>query len=144
MKRLPYVGIAFSIGTNIGEFWHNNNQYKSWFEKFGRFSAGIGLDIGVAATTSTGAIIGSFIAPGVGTIIGGAIGAGVGIVGSWLIEDTVKDFGEKVGREIEEGVQEIKEGVEKVGKEIEEGIETVTEMVNDSLTTAEKYIANFF
>jgi toxin YxiD len=144
MKRLPYVGIAFSIGTNIGEFWNDNNQYKSWFEKFGRFSAGIGLDIGVAATTSTGAIIGSFIAPGVGTIIGGAIGAGVGIVGSWLIEDTVKDFGEKVGREIEEGVQEIKEGVEKVGKEIEEGIETVTEMVNDSLTSAEKFIANFF
>ncbi|BDG47810.1 LXG domain-containing protein [Parageobacillus sp. KH3-4] len=144
IKRLPYAGIAFSVTTNIGEFWSDNNQYKSSFENFGRFSAGIGLDIGVVATTSAGAYIGSLIAPGPGTIIGGAIGAGVGIVGSWLIEDVAKDFGEKVGREFGEGVQKIKEGVEKVGKEIEEGIENVTEMVRDSLTSAEKFIVDFF
>lgn len=148
MEKFPYAGIAFSIGTNMAEFWSDNNQYKSSVEKAGRFAAGIGLDIGVAATTSAGAYIGSLIAPGPGTIIGGAIGAGVGIVGSWLIEDTVKDFGEKVAKEIEEGVQEtiqeIGEGVEKVGKEIEEGIENVTEMVSDSLTSAEKFIADFF
>ncbi|WP_339192835.1 hypothetical protein NSU02_10280 [Aeribacillus sp. FSL W8-0870] len=144
MKKLPLAGAWFSLVTNAGELFSDENQYKSLFEKFGRFSAGLGLDVGVAATTSAGAYIGSLIAPGPGTIIGGAIGAGVGIVGSWLLEDNVKDFGEKVGREIEEGVQGIKEGVEKVGKEIEEGIETVTEMANDSLTSAEKFIANFF
>jgi toxin YxiD len=148
IKRLPFVGIAFSVATNIGEFWNDNNQYKSDVEKAGRFAAGIGLDLGVAATTSAGAYIGSLIAPGVGTIIGGAIGAGVGIVGSLLIEDTAKDFGEKVAKEIAEGVQEtfqeIGEGAEKVGKEIKEGIENVTEMVSDSLTRAEKFIADFF
>ncbi|GMO00874.1 LXG domain-containing protein [Parageobacillus thermoglucosidasius] len=137
IKKLPYAGIAFSIGTNMTEFWNDNNQYKSSFEKFGRFAAGIGLDIGVAATTSAGAYIGSLIAPGVGTIIGGAIGAGVGIVGSWLIEDDAKDFGEKA-------MNEIVEGVEKVEKEIKEGIENITEMVSDSLTSAGKFIADFF
>ncbi|MBY6278428.1 hypothetical protein, partial [Symbiobacterium thermophilum] len=144
IKRLPYAGIAFSVGTNIGEIFSDENQYKSLPEKGGRFAAGIGLDVGVAATTSAGAYIGSLIAPGVGTIIGGAIGAGVGIVGSWLIEDIAKDFGEKVGREFGESVREIKESVEKVGKEIEEGIENVTEMVSDSLTSAGKFIADFF
>ncbi|MBA2876388.1 ribonuclease YeeF family protein [Thermaerobacillus caldiproteolyticus] len=144
IKRLPLAGVWFSLGTNAGEFFSDENQYKSLYEKFGRFSAGLGLDVGVAATTSAGAYIGSLIAPGPGTIIGGAIGAGVGIVGSWLIEDAAKDFGEKVGREIEEVVQGIKEGVEEVGKEIEEGIENVTEMVSDSLANAEKFIADFF
>lgn len=144
IKRLPLAGVWFSLGTNAGEFFSDENQYKSLYEKFGRFSAGLGLDVGVAATTSAGAYIGSLIAPGPGTIIGGAIGAGVGIVGSWLIEDAAKDFGEKVGREIEKVVQGIKEGVEEVGKEIEEGIENVTEMVSDSLANAEKFIADFF
>jgi hypothetical protein len=137
IKRLPFAGTLFSVGTNMGEFFSEDNRYKSEFEKFGRFSAGLGLDVGVAATTSAGAYIGSLIAPGVGTIIGGAIGAGVGIVGSLLIEDTVKDWGEKVGREIEEGF-------EKVGQEIEEGIENVKEMINDSFTNTKKFIANFF
>ncbi|KZM53797.1 T7SS effector LXG polymorphic toxin [Aeribacillus pallidus] len=137
IKRLPFAGTLFSVGTNMGEFFSDDNRYKSEFEKFGRFSAGLGLDVGVAATTSAGAYIGSLIAPGVGTIIGGAIGAGVSIVGSWLIEDTVKDWGEKVGREIEEGF-------EKVGREIEEGIENVKEMINDSFTNTKKFIANFF
>lgn len=144
IKRLPLAGVWFSLGTNAGEFFSDENQYKSLYEKFGRFSAGLGLDVGVAATTSAGAYIGSLIAPGPGTIIGGAIGAGVGIVGSWLIEDAAKDFGEKVGREIEKVVQGIKEGVEEVGKEIEEGIKNVTEMVSDSLANAEKFIADFF
>jgi toxin YxiD len=135
IKRLPLGGMLFSVSTNMGEFFSDENQYKSLTEKSGRFAAGIGLDIGVAATTSAGAYIGSLIAPGVGTIIGGAIGAGVGIVGSWLIEDDVKDFGEKVAKEIVEGVQEtvqeIGEGVETVVNEIEEGIENVGNFIAD-------------
>jgi toxin YxiD len=135
LKRVPLGGILFSVSTNMGEFFSDENQYKSLTEKSGRFAAGIGLDLGVAGTTSAGAYIGSLIAPGPGTIIGGAIGAGVGIVGSWLIEDDVKDFGEKVAKEIVEGVQEtiqeIGEGVETVVNEIEEGIENVGNFIAD-------------
>ncbi|MCT1578329.1 hypothetical protein M3E13_01145 [Oceanobacillus kimchii] len=49
------------------------------------------------------------ICPGVGTIIGGAVGAGVGIVGSWLAEDTVKDWGESAGRWVDDRYEDVKD-----------------------------------
>lgn len=105
-KRIPYVGILFSLGTNSGEYYSDENKHKSFLEKSGRFSSGIGLDLGVAGVTTAGAGIGTLICPGAGTIIGGAIGAGIGIVGSWIVEDTVKDWGEAAGGWIEDRVDD--------------------------------------
>lgn len=108
-KKVPVVGMIFSGVTNSGEFFSDENKHKSGGEKTGRFVAGLGLDAGVAGVTTAGAAIGTMICPGVGTIIGGAVGAGVGIVGSWLAEDTVKDWGESAGRWVEDRAEDAKE-----------------------------------
>ncbi|MCY7790982.1 LXG domain-containing protein [Bacillus haynesii] len=42
VKRIPYAGIIFSFATNGAEFISDDNKGKSNYEKFGRFSAGIG------------------------------------------------------------------------------------------------------
>lgn len=105
-KKIPYVGIVFSGVTNSGEIYSDENKHKSGLERAGRFTAGLGLDAGVAGVTTIGAGIGTLICPGVGTIIGGAIGAGTGIIGSWKLEDTVKDWGENAGRWVEDRVED--------------------------------------
>ncbi|MEW9675104.1 LXG domain-containing protein [Lentibacillus sp. L22] len=115
-KRIPYAGILFSVGTNSGEYFSDENKYKSFYEKSGRFAGGIGLDLGVAGLTTGGAVIGSMICPGVGTVIGGAVGAGVGIVGSWFVEGTVKEWGENAGRWVEDTVKDAGDWIgDKVG-----------------------------
>uniref|UniRef100_C5DA85 Uncharacterized protein n=1 Tax=Geobacillus sp. (strain WCH70) TaxID=471223 RepID=C5DA85_GEOSW len=103
------------------------------FEKTGRFIAELGLDAGVAALTSTGALIGSMVAPGVGTFIGGAIGATVGFVGSLFVEDTVKDWGETAGRWVEERVEDT-----------EEFWDSANEAISNSFSNAKKFIVDFF
>ncbi|MGY0694827.1 hypothetical protein ACW2QC_18935 [Virgibacillus sp. FSP13] len=108
-KRIPYVGMLFSVGTNSGEYFSDENKYNSIAEKSGRFAGGIGLDLGVTGVTTLGAGIGTMICPGVGTVIGGAIGAGIGILGSWKLEDTVKDWGESAGRWVEDRYEDTKE-----------------------------------
>ncbi|MBM7604840.1 hypothetical protein JOC75_002844 [Metabacillus crassostreae] len=129
-RRVPYVGIVFSITTNSGEFFSDKNQYKSDGEKIGRFAGGIGLDIGIAGLTTGGAAIGTLICPGIGTVIGGAVGAGIGIVGSWAIEDKVKDFGESVGHWIENDVADY----------VKDSKENVTEIFSD----ATNFVTGFF
>ncbi|WP_079528995.1 LXG domain-containing protein [Halobacillus hunanensis] len=136
-KRIPYVGIGFSVMTNSGEFYSDTNKHKSGLEKTGRFAAGLGLDVGVAGLTTGGAAIGTMICPGVGTIIGGAVGAGVGIIGSWIVEDTVKDWGEDAGRWLDEQVEGAIEWGEETGKKLEEGID-------DLISGSGKFISNFF
>ncbi|WP_017798007.1 LXG domain-containing protein [Oceanobacillus kimchii] len=130
-KRIPYVGIAFSIGTNSGEYYSDENKHKSGAEKTGRFAAGIGLDAGVAGVTTVGAGIGTLICPGVGTIIGGAVGAGVGIVGSWLAEDTVKDWGESAGRWVDDRYEDVKDWGNDAVDWVEEKSEKLVSSVGD-------------
>lgn len=125
-KRIPIVGVAFSLVTNSGEFFNDENQYKSDWEKGGRFAAGIGMDVGIAGLTAGGAAIGTMIFPGVGTVIGGAVGAGIGIVGSWAVEDTVKGWGENAG------------------KWTEETISDTTENVKDALSDASDFVSGWF
>ncbi|MBB3869800.1 hypothetical protein [Parageobacillus toebii] len=131
--KIPYIAVFFSVITNSGEFFSDTNQNKSMFEKTGRFIAGLGLDAGVAALTSTGALIGSMVAPGVGTFIGGAIGATVGFVGSLFVEDTVKDWGETAGRWVEERVEDT-----------EEFWDSANEAISNSFSNAKKFIVDFF
>lgn len=97
-RKIPYVGILFSLGTNAGEFVSDQNKYKSEWEKGGRAAAGIGMDIGIAGLTAGGAALGTMICPGPGTLIGGAVGATIGIVASFQLEDKIKDVGEKAGK----------------------------------------------
>lgn len=133
VKKIPYFGVFFSVITNSGEFYSDTNQNKSMFEKSGRFVAGLGLDAGVTALTSTGAIIGSMVAPGIGTIIGGAIGATVGFVGTLFVEDTVKDWGEAGGRWVEERVEDV-----------EEFWDQANSTIFNSLSNTKKFITDFF
>ncbi|HEY4553247.1 MAG TPA: LXG domain-containing protein [Bacillaceae bacterium] len=128
-KRIPYVGILFSVGTNAGEFVSDKNKYKSGWEKGGRAAAGIGMDIGVAGLTTGGAVIGSMICPGPGTLIGGAIGATVGIVTSILAEDKVKEAGEKAGKWVGEQVEKAKKWAGDLG---------------DKLSGAGKFVSGLF
>lgn len=134
-KRIPGVGILFSVGTNSGEFYSDENKHKSYYEKSGRFAGGIGLDLGVAGVTTVGAGIGTLICPGVGTIIGGAIGAGVGIVGSWFAEDTVKDWGENAGRWVEDRVEDVNNLVKETGERISEGIDNLADSAGDFISS---------
>ncbi|MFD2923801.1 LXG domain-containing protein [Halobacillus naozhouensis] len=136
-KRIPYVGIGFSVMTNSGEFYSDTNKHKSGLEKTGRFAAGLGLDVGVAGLTTGGAVIGTMICPGVGTIIGGAVGAGVGIVGSWIVEDTVKEWGEDAGKWLDEQVEGAIEWGEETG-------EKLGEEIDDLISGSGKFISNFF
>lgn len=129
-KRIPVIGIAFSVGTNSAEFYSDENKYKSNYEKTGRFAAGIGMDVGIVGLTAGGAAIGTMIFPGVGTVIGGAVGAGIGIVGSWAVEDTVKGWGEDAGKWIEED-----------GKEM---LSDAADTVSDALTDAEDLVSGWF
>jgi hypothetical protein len=131
--KIPYIAVFFSVITNSGEFFSDTNQNKSMFEKTGRFVAGLGLDAGVTALTSTGALIGSMVAPGVGTFIGGAIGATVGFVGSLFVEDTVKDWGETAGRWVEERVEDI-----------EEFWDSANKAISNSFSNTKKFIVDFF
>ncbi|MGN1402364.1 MAG: T7SS effector LXG polymorphic toxin [Bacillus sp. (in: firmicutes)] len=117
IRRVPFVGIVASIGTNSGEFYSDENKYKSGAEKTGRFAAGVGLDLGVAGLTSGGAVIGSMICPGPGTIIGGAIGAAIGIAGSMAAEKKVKAVGENAVKWIVDTFKDAGESVRK-GKKI--------------------------
>lgn len=109
VKKIPYAGVAFSFGTNLGEYANDKNKYKSFSEVTGRVAAGIGMDVGVAGLTTGGAAIGTMICPGPGTLIGGAIGATIGIVGSIKFEEDIKDLGEKAGKWVEDKVEEAKE-----------------------------------
>lgn len=129
-KKIPVVGIAFSVGTNSAEFYSDKNKYKSNYEKTGRFAAGIGMDVGIAGLTVGGAAIGTMIFPGVGTVIGGAVGAGIGIIGSWAVEDTVKGWGEEAGKWIEED-----------GKEM---LSDASDTVSDSLSDAGDLVSGWF
>lgn len=133
-KRIPYVGIAFSLGTNSGEIYSDENKHKSGYEKGGRFAAGIGLDVGVAGLTTVGAGIGTMICPGVGTIIGGAVGAGIGIVSSFAFEDTVKGWGESAGGWVEDRVEDFDKFIEETGDKITDGIDNVTSNVSNFIS----------
>lgn len=133
LKKAPYLGTALSLGFNSTEYYKEENSNKSLFEKSGRFAAGIGVDIGVAGLTTAGAMIGTAVFPGVGTVIGGAVGATVGIVGSILVEDKIKDVGEKAGRWIED-----------TGKDIYSfGVDTVNN-VGDAITGAGEFLSGIF
>jgi hypothetical protein len=132
-KRIPIVGILFSVGTNSAEYFSDENKYKSGYEKTGRFAAGIGMDVGVAGLTAGGAAIGTMIFPGVGTVIGGAIGAGIGIVGSWAVEDTVKGWGEKAGKWVEE-----------VEEDVSKAISDTADTVKDALSDAGDFVSGWF
>ncbi|MCD7035986.1 LXG domain-containing protein [Metabacillus sp. GX 13764] len=116
LKRVPYLGIAVSVGTNAGEFISDENKYKSKAEVTGRFAAGLGMDAGVAGLTTGGAFIGTMVCPGVGTVIGGAIGAGIGIASSMALEDKVKEAGGKAGKWLDEKGKELGKKMDEVGK----------------------------
>ncbi|MEN1967813.1 LXG domain-containing protein [Lentibacillus sp. N15] len=133
-KRIPYAGILFSVGTNSGEYFSDENKHKTFAEKSGRFAGGIGLDLGVAGLTTGGAVIGSMICPGVGTVIGGAIGAGVGIVGSWFAEDKVKDLGEKAGRWVDNTYEDTKKVVEKASDWVGDKVDDLTSGVGSFIS----------
>ncbi|WP_077304645.1 T7SS effector LXG polymorphic toxin [Terribacillus halophilus] len=133
VKKIPYGGIIFSLGTNGGEFFSDKNKDKTFLEKGGRFAAGLGMDVGVAGLTTGGAAIGTMICPGVGTLIGGAVGATVGIVSSIAFENKVKDFGEKAGKWVDEQLENTKENY----KELKED-------VSDSLSGAKNFVTGLF
>lgn len=133
VKKIPYGGVVFSLGTNSGEFYSDKNKHKSFLEKGGRFAAGLGMDVGVAGLTTGGAAIGTMICPGVGTLIGGAVGATVGIVSSIKFENKVKDLGEKAGKWADEQLDKTKENF----KELKEN-------VSDSLSGAKDFVTGLF
>ena len=118
ITKVPYAGIIFSVATNGTEFYSDKNKYKSNIEKTGRAVAGVGLDVGVTGLTMGGAALGSLILPGPGTIIGGAVGATIGIIGSFALEDKVKDMGEDAAVWLKDKSEEIAE----IGKNVKEKI----------------------
>lgn len=137
VKRIPYAGIIFSFATNGAEFISDDNKGKSNYEKFGRFSAGIGMDVGVGGLTAGGAAIGSLICPGPGTLIGGAIGAGVGITGSIIAGDTVKQWGEDAGEWVEDKWNDLQDWSEKQ-------ISSISESVSDGFSKAKDFVTGWF
>ncbi|QII51249.1 transposase [Bacillus paralicheniformis] len=137
VKRIPYAGIIFSFATNGAEFISDDNKGKSNYEKFGRFSAGIGMDVGVGGLTAGGAAIGSLICPGPGTLIGGAIGAGVGITGSIIAGDTVKQWGEDAGEWVEDKWNDLQDWSEKQ-------ISSISESVPDGFSKAKDFVTGWF
>ncbi|CAH0345444.1 T7SS effector LXG polymorphic toxin [Bacillus sp. CECT 9360] len=132
-RKIPYVGIIFSLGTNAGEFMSDQNKYKSEWEKGGRAAAGIGMDIGVAGLTAGGAAIGTMIFPGPGTLIGGAVGATIGIVASIKLEDNIKDVGEKAGKWAGETY-----------KEASKAAKDVADDIKDKVTDARDFVSGLF
>ncbi|UXH42990.1 T7SS effector LXG polymorphic toxin [Rossellomorea vietnamensis] len=129
-RKIPYAGILFSIGTNSGEFFSDQNKNKSVAEKVGRATAGIGMDVGVAGMTTGGAFIGTLICPGPGTLIGGAIGATAGIVASINFEDQIKDIGEKAGKWSEEKIGEVKETFNNTVDDVKDKVSGVGDFVS--------------
>ena len=136
-KKIPYAGTIFSLTTNGAEFFSDDNKDKSWFEKFGRFSAGIGMDAGVGALTASGAGLGSLICPGPGTLIGGAIGAGIGITGSIIAGDQVKEWGEDAAGWIEDKGKEAGEWLSQKASE-------TTDTISDGLSGAKEFVTSWF
>lgn len=124
VTKIPFAGILFSVVMNGGETISDKHKYKSDWEKGGRAAAGIGMDVGVAGLTTGGAVIGSLICPGPGTIIGGAIGAAAGITASIIMEDKVKEVGEKAGKWVGDQAKKIGDQVEKVGDSISDGVKS--------------------
>lgn len=112
-ERIPVVGNAIAVGSNLTEFTDPDNSDKTAVEKTGRFVTGTMVDIGsVTVGAEVGATIGSVGGP-VGVIVGGAIGGVVGAVASSQYGDALKDVGEKVAGSIENGV---KNGLESIKK----------------------------
>lgn len=151
VKKIPAVGTAFSFLTNAGEFVSDKNKHKSNFEKAGRAVAGIGLDAGTVALTSAGAIAGSAILPGPGTVIGGAIGAGAGIILSFILEDKVKDMGEKVGKWTEDTIKDARKSVNKVSDAVKDKVDDLKDAakktgdaVKDKLSNAGDFVSGLF
>ncbi|MBP3041918.1 transposase, partial [Bacillaceae bacterium Marseille-Q3522] len=105
----------FSVVTNTGEFYSDKNKNKSFWEKGGRATAGIGMDVGVTGLTAGGALLGSMICPGPGTLIGGAIGGAVGVVASLTLENKIKDIGEKAGKWFGDQVENIQKSFSDLG-----------------------------
>ncbi|WP_026580363.1 MULTISPECIES: ribonuclease YeeF family protein [Bacillus] len=137
VKRVPGFGTAFSLLTNSSEFFSDENKDKSNGEKWGRFSAGIGMDVGVAGLTTGGAAIGSLICPGPGTLIGGAIGAGIGITGSIVSGDSVKQWGEDTGEWVEDKLNDVKEWSE-------EQVSNISDSVSDGFSKAKEFVTSWF
>lgn len=104
-ERIPVVGNAITIASNLTEFTDPKNSNKTDIEKTGRAVAGAFTDFtAISAGTEIGATIGSVGGP-VGIIVGGAIGGVAGAVVSSQLGDTIKDAGEKVAGSIEKGVK---------------------------------------
>ncbi|APC49410.1 transposase [Virgibacillus halodenitrificans] len=131
LKRVPYVGMALSVGFNSTEYYSDTNKNKSFAEKSGRFIAGLGVDAGIAGLTTGGAAIGTMICPGVGTVIGGAIGAGVGIIGSIAFEDKIKDIGENTADWLEERTNDLS----KLKDNVKDGIKDLSDKASGLLSS---------
>lgn len=133
LSKIPYAGIAFSLTTNAGDYFSDDNKYKSKSARIGRVAAGIGLDVGVSGLTTGGAVIGTMICPGIGTIIGGAVGAAIGIGGSFLVEDKVKEIGEKAG----EWAKDKMDDLSKIGDKVKDSF-------TDKLSDAKGLVTGLF
>ncbi|UFT99972.1 hypothetical protein KO561_03140 [Radiobacillus kanasensis] len=103
-KKIPIVGAGISITANFSEFSKDSNKDLNIGEKTGRFFSGIVSDAGaIAVGAKIGAVAGGIGGP-VGVVVGGAVGGLIGAAGSILLEDEVKDVGEKIGGAIQEGL----------------------------------------
>ncbi len=143
-RRVPYAGIIFSVGVNSSEYYSDANAHLSFEEKTGRFVAGLAIDGGIAGLTTGFAALGTLVAPGPGTIIGGVIGAGIGIVGSWIMEDTIKDIGEDVGRWVGNTIDDVSDWAEDVGNTVNDIVSGVGETVDDITSGIGDFVSGIF
>lgn len=121
-KRVPLVGSAISVISNLGEFSNPANSEKSISEKTGRFAFGLGADlVAIGAGAQIGATIGSIGGP-VGVVVGGAVGGLIGGIASSTFGDQIKDGGEKVGKIAGELVSDIGDKLEDIGGSIKSSV----------------------
>nr|WP_306077396.1 hypothetical protein [Neobacillus sp. 179.-C4.2 HS]MDP5197710.1 hypothetical protein [Neobacillus sp. 179.-C4.2 HS] len=117
-KKVPYVGWGISFAANTAEAFDPDNAGKTRGEIAGRALAGVTADfVAIGAGAKVGAMIGSLGGP-VGIVVGGAVGAFVGGVGSIVLEDKIKDVGEKLGGAAEKGIKDLGEGITNTFKSI--------------------------
>ncbi|MEB6548585.1 LXG domain-containing protein [Heyndrickxia sporothermodurans] len=121
-KRIPVIGNAVTLISNLGEFTEPENSEKSFSEKTGRFISGTGTDfLAIGAGAKIGATVGSIGGP-VGIVVGGAVGGLVGGVVSSKYGDKIKDFGGKVGKEVGKVAEKVKDHVVDFGKNVKKSI----------------------
>lgn len=121
-RRIPIVGNAIALASNLGEFADPENTNKSIAVKIGRFTAGVGVDVvAISVGAQFGASIGSIGGP-VGIVVGGAVGGLIGGIASSTFGDKFKDVGEKGGEIADKVFNKIGKTSKNIGSDIKNSV----------------------